>query len=201
MTESHTSSDLRQRRLDRFNANRASRGLPPADRVRTRAPRRVGGDLPGLDGPQEARRGSAGHPAPGRAGGRTGEEAGSRGPEVGCGGAGQGRGVGRAMCGHVIPNQTRAEQLAYSRGYTNAASKRWPTGWPPAPAEPVIRKMLDSLRAIRGHADTLRSQICEDDEWVVELNRMIADADLAAQAVTDWLTSPTYAMERREGGG
>ncbi len=84
-------------------------------------------------------------------------------------------------------NKTLAEKRAYMRGYQNAASRRWPTDWPPAPPEPVVRNMLDALERIHCHVDGLRATIDPADDWVHLLDAILIEADNAAGAVTHWL--------------
>ncbi len=93
---------------------------------------------------------------------------------------------------------TRAERNAYGRGYSAGMRRSWPKGWPPSPPEPVIRRLLDAVFEIRNSVDSWRAQIAPNDEWIVEMDRMIDAADDAGAAVIHWLASPLDAVSHDE---
>ena len=82
---------------------------------------------------------------------------------------------------------TRAERLAYGRGYNAGRAGKWPGHLPPAPPEPVVRELMDAVARIRDAANDWRAQISPDDEWVTALDDMIDAADAGVSAVSDWL--------------
>jgi hypothetical protein len=82
---------------------------------------------------------------------------------------------------------TRAEQLAYARGYNAGRGDRWPAHKPPMPPEPIIQRLMAALRALRDEADGQCAMFDPDDEMVVALGPHIDEADAALEAVTTWL--------------
>ena len=87
----------------------------------------------------------------------------------------------------VVQNVTRAEKAAYLRGYSNRAAGRWPTGWPPYPPEPVVRRLMEAVKKIRDQADAYHAMLDENDELAVTMDAIIDEADTAADAVERWL--------------
>jgi hypothetical protein len=79
------------------------------------------------------------------------------------------------------------ERRAYARGYNAAKSNRWPEHKPPAPPEPIIRKLLDALCGLRDAADAICATLDGNDEFVVRLGPWVDSADEATTSVTWWL--------------
>ena len=82
---------------------------------------------------------------------------------------------------------TREEKLAYQRGYEAGRSGRWPAHKLPAPPEPVVRRLIEAVAAIRMTADDLQAVFGPDDEVVLTFDKLIDEADAAVTAVEAWL--------------
>lgn len=84
---------------------------------------------------------------------------------------------------------TRAETLAYSRGYQRAMNRKWGDHLPPLPPVEELQKLLVAARKIRDKVDTFCAQLDPDDELVAELGPVIDTFDEAMGDFKDWMAN------------
>jgi hypothetical protein len=86
---------------------------------------------------------------------------------------------------------TPEEQRAYSRGYNAGRRNAWPDHLPPAPPDPVIRRLMAAMKMLRDDVDHMLATgiLDESDPVSLKLGAAVDECDAAAAAVTEWLKS------------
>lgn len=85
-----------------------------------------------------------------------------------------------------MPQMTRNERNAYSRGY-QVGAERWPAHRPPTPPDPVVAELVNAMLEMRDTCDAFRSTLSDDDEFGLEMESVIDRADAALTSISRWL--------------
>lgn len=84
---------------------------------------------------------------------------------------------------------SRAEQLAYQRGYCRG--NRWPAHRPPTPPEPHVARLVEAASKLADAVDGELATLLEDDPWQEKLGNPMDDLRSILAEITDWLrTAP-----------
>lgn len=95
---------------------------------------------------------------------------------------------------------TRAEKLAYQRGYQSRTKGRWPENRPPMPPDEHVRKLLEALLELRNGVSGEIATFSDDDAIVIALAPLVDKASEAIDELSDWLVSkdaPAASRARR----
>ncbi len=82
---------------------------------------------------------------------------------------------------------TRAETLAYQRGYAAGRKGEWPSHRPPLPPERLSHDLWEAAKTLRDTADHVCSVLSDDDEFATLLAPGIDAIDHLFTRTTEWL--------------
>lgn len=86
--------------------------------------------------------------------------------------------------------KTRAETLAYAKGYYAGSLGRWPDHHPPTPPDALAAEIVKSAVELANHVASWSGAFGEDDEFSQEMKPLLEAVDRANCKLTDWIRSP-----------
>lgn len=88
----------------------------------------------------------------------------------------------------MTPEEKKAYQLGYSRGYNAGRAGKWPAHRPPSPPDEAVRKLMAALTGLRDAVDSyLATSDPDDPELEAWFGWHIDATDEAMRVITLWL--------------